>query len=72
MDSGTRRHAEGDAYLHGPALVHQHEARSRSYCIYPTFSRPRASSFHLVVGLEPPASVPVVMAPVDRVTPGES
>ena len=24
VDSGTRRHAEGDAYLHGPALVHQH------------------------------------------------
>ena len=64
VDSGTRRHAEGDAYLHGPALVHQHEApRRRSYCIYPPFPRPRASSFPLVVGLEPPASVPVVMAP---------
>ena len=41
----------------GQALVHQHEApRRRSYCIYPPFSRPRASSFPLVVGLEPPAS----------------
>ena len=72
MDSGNRRHAEGDTYLHGPALVHQHEApRRRSYCIYPPFSRPRASSFPLVVGLEPPASVPVVMVPVDRVPPGK-
>ena len=32
VDSGIRRHAEGDAYLHGTALVHQHEApRRRSY-----------------------------------------
>ena len=32
VDSGVRRHAGGDAYLHGPALVHQHEApRRRSY-----------------------------------------
>ena len=69
VDSGTRRHAEGDAYLHGPALVNQHEApRRRSY----RFRRPRASSFPLVVGLEPPASVPVVMAPVDPVPPGEA
>ena len=28
--------------------------------------------FHLVVGFEPPASVPVVIALVDRVPPGES
>ena len=69
VDSGVRRHAEGDAYLHGTALVHQHEApQRRSYCIYPPFPRPRASSFPLVVGLEPPASVP----PVDRVPPGEA
>ena len=26
VDSGTRSHAEGDASLHGAALVHQHEA----------------------------------------------